>query len=911
MDKPNSSPELKEYNWTDMERDSPTPTLDSQLSCVDDLASQQQDIRLVNSNTSLLRSRYLGTRTGRFGRNYHSGFQDDDGGDAQTVSSDGDIRDQYIHQDVKVEDTTMHQCMQLGDYSSSEHDILPPEDGQQMNRTTSGTIYTDNMSEPSRMYPTYLPTDNTDEPSRRPIGNNRPFSHNTRRVYDPRQDSFRSQSYPSWHPMDDVVYSVTPMEQYRPFADGTYMYPSLYDHRDPRRNLLPSQMYQNQWLTMGDGYYSQNSAMPMQRVPPGGRRTHSSDISPTSVDHDRHYISDGDNSPLFRENSTWSPINIDGTMCGNTSPWLSQSHSTFAGQGHHGHMQTESSIQEQSDNDEGIQFNSQQCSNTPDDGSRPCPMPGCNIRTKRPGKHLQQYHRMTKEASLLYRDQMKVSERDHSRSRSQTGRLVEKYHPCPICGMRFTRVKEHIKRKHSNQQGTCHSNDGDIKQTQLHSARSVPEMDHIDDTENGGGTGNGHQVEQVTDRNGGVGSSLLVENRCDVVQKDINSPNKRLEETEIDHDEEHSTSDENDEDSIVNTQTKYKVDKNVEDLLKKFGKWTAAPAGSSLSLATIRSYVPACGRCIEYLGGTIESIRNYSKIGEHGGLMDDMKKNKKMARTIRGSLYGMLKLMEYLMMKPDTNVFTEAEARKAHSTFKNYAASLRKGVMQEREERKRKAHDEVQELTPIIANYESTDHYKKAKALFTKAKAGHSVCTNDMLDMRAYLVTLLCRGNGNRTGVIGNCLVSEYRKGKQVGSDYQIEVVKHKTQGQGAAILVVEKQVWDELTVFVTKKQEAGNNSDYLFHTTRGTPLQSNNILGCVKRATGHKATLNNFRQMHVLIANEQNASPDELKAMAKHYGHSVKTQSQYYDVTSKRANAAKATVGMRARLEQYKACTL
>lgn len=285
--------------------------------------------------------------------------------------------------------------------------------------------------------------------------------------------------------------------------------------------------------------------------------------------------------------------------------------------------------------------------------------------------------------------------------------------------------------------------------------------------------------------------------------------------------------------------------------------------------------------------------------------MEQMKEQKKMGRTIRVHIYGMLKLVEYLRMDRHP-VFSLEEAGRAHQTLQNYAASLRTAVQFEQQERKRVAQTEVEKLIPILANYPSTPHHEKAKSILAKAVGTEYLTQDDYMDMRAYLITLLLGKSGHRTGVITNCLLSEYNDANKSGTDYQISVSNHKTGRSGAAILTIPNETWQELSTYVFWRTKFIPDGTYLFPTRNGTQMQSNNILRCLERALSIKTTVNTIRQLHVVIADEQGASPQQMNILAKHMGHQLKTQQQYYDVSSKKRKSAEATSEMAARLEKY-----
>ena len=122
----------------------------------------------------------------------------------------------------------------------------------------------------------------------------------------------------------------------------------------------------------------------------------------------------------------------------------------------------------------------------------------------------------------------------------------------------------------------------------------------------------------------------------------------------------------------------------------------------------------------------------------------------------------------------------------------------------------------------------------------------------------------------------------------------------------------VPKDMWEELNGYVsqqTKLVGGDENERYIFPTTTGTKMESTSLIGSLKRALNKKTTVNTIRQLHVVIADEQGATPHQLTALAKQMGHSSKVQEEYYAVGSAQRNAATVSNDMIARLNKYKAC--
>ena len=830
----------------------------------------------------------------------------------------------------------------------------------------------------------WLPMDDVFSPeeSARPIGMERYLGGPTYTTVhgpgNPRKSWSSQMSSDHWLPMDDVF---SPEESARPTGRdrslGGQTYTTLHGPRDPR-NSWYNQMSSDHWLPKDEGFSPEDSARPTGGDRSLGGQTYttlhgprdprnswhskmSSDTYPNGQNcraamggsfggsilaSSRNFIdkldwnhhAEGISSP--EELSTWSPWKCTTTQGNSNAKPVSivqdqsqdrevsgedDDYDSYARGNSNAKpvsiVQDESQDREVSGED--VDYDSYAMGNLSKtaDGSRLCPMPGCDRKVQKWAKHLEQYHRLGKEGSRLYINRLKVKDREQSRPRSQSGRLAERYQQCPVCGLSYTRVNDHIKKKHKKKERYSGGADGESVQRQPNSERSVlarGQRDVVDKEPDA--TGEEMHVAAETDNEAVVRRRVLEEGGGGWAQEQSDNVGQEWDESDINHaltnaqmrNEEGNTLHEAENmDSGDKSKHTYKVNKEVRFLLEKFGQWAASPSGTSLSQRTVNTYVPACGRCIEYLGGTLESIQKYAEIGSPTGYMVEKSKLEK-ARTTRVTVYAMLKLMEYLKMNRNT-VFTNRDAASlAYDTVKNFAVSLRSDVQYEKEERKIFCQEKVEELKPIMANYDSTEHYRNTKDLFTKASTKSTVSNDEFLDMRAYLITELLRKNGHRTGVITNCLLSRFRKARQVGNTYQIDVNKHKTGRGGVAILTMPEDLWKELKVYVSvlpRAVQCGENDSYVFATRNGTSMESNGVIGAVKRALNLKTTVNHIRQMHVVIASEQKATPQEMDSMSKLMCHSTRVQKEYYDVSNRQLNAAQVSKEMGDRLKKYKAC--
>ena len=365
---------------------------------------------------------------------------------------------------------------------------------------------------------------------------------------------------------------------------------------------------------------------------------------------------------------------------------------------------------------------------------------------------------------------------------------------------------------------------------------------------------------------------------------------------------------------ISTSKVKYNVDGEVHKLLADLREWGMSCDGGKLEKTTLNTYISGCGQCIEYLGGTILSIRRYRNLGNSGGFIAQMlAKSQKKARSIRIAMFGMQKLLQYLGQMEVNHVFEKpADLARAALFIGNYARSLNKTANIEKQQNKIKSLVVVEDLIPKMANYSSTVHFSDAKSIIAKLNGGKNIQPCDFYHLKAYLITVVFKATGHRTGVVINWLVSEYTAARPMGNnEHQISVKTHKSSQKGPALITVSMELLAELGTYIIERNRRIQDDKFLFPTSTGRRMESGSVVSSVSRALGMHCNVNNIRQSHVTMGVEDNASDIEMKELAKSMGHSSKTQAEYYDVTDQRATAKRAQLDMSARLEKRKVCTV
>jgi len=500
-----------------------------------------------------------------------------------------------------------------------------------------------------------------------------------------------------------------------------------------------------------------------------------------------------------------------------------------------------------------------------------CPLPDCNGTTQRAAKHLQQFHKMSSNAAKLVINLLTAYNRHKVRKRLTSRDKPDAYKECPVCGIFTTRVDKHM---------LSHTLDVRPKETEQP----------------------GQPVNTV--------KSAIKHSSCTTQVKDesffleVEKSEQEGEEANIllPHNGENETTENKDDISSSDP----KISQAVKALLEEFKQWQPSLAGGKLHKGTAKSYSGDCCKVIEYLGGTIESIREYRRLGLPGGLMETMMAKGKEPTTIRNMILAMAKLMLFIEEERH-DVLSAEEANTAQKVLRNYKSSLRKEIALQRNRMKRKSQEEVEFLLPQMAQYEGTKHYKEAKLIIGKAQKGVQLNLHEFQHVKDYLITRLLIISGHRSGVIINSTISEYKHAKASTNSYIITVENHKTGPTGAARLTVLPDMWPELKLYVLIRLERIENDKFLFPTQTGKKMQASSVARSLVNALRMKACSNLIRKATVVLHNETDATREQMSDLATHMCHTEPTQKAYYDVSRKEKVAERVSNDIVSRLNKYK----
>lgn len=543
-----------------------------------------------------------------------------------------------------------------------------------------------------------------------------------------------------------------------------------------------------------------------------------------------------------------------------------------------------------------------------------CIISGCTTYPHRLARHLEKYHQLSPDVARSMCNTNKVKCFNENRPRYPSGRLSQGYTMCKTCGISFKRVYKHKcvlasvdGQPFTNDDNTVlqqhESNDLSLSMTTAPSILGLP-LETDGQKQGNNSTDEKSDIEAdftvgniSLDGASGGGDASGDYNPTNVLQKGVSNEEDEIPEESVGvrHD---------------GSSEKYKVDVDVTRLLEKVRAWACSAEGGMLEQSTLNTYISGCGRCIEYLGGTVASIAKYRDIGAPGGFIDQSFAAHIKARTTRVVIYGMKKLMQYFTMNKNDVFDNEFAAQTACIIMRNLAHSLKKRIALEINRHKVVGQDVVDRLIPKLVDYDVSEHCAAAKKIFAKANRGERIKPSEFNHIKAYLITSLFRISGHRTGVITNCLISQYVAAKIMSNNtYQIAVTQHKTAIGGDALITLPKDLFAEIATYLDVQRNRVKDATYLFATRTGSCMESGNIITAMCKALGMKLTVNDIRHLFVTVFVEDKASDTEMNALAKSMHHSRQTQEKYYDLYNQRKNSVEVYNGMTRRLRKYKVC--
>jgi site-specific recombinase XerD len=179
------------------------------------------------------------------------------------------------------------------------------------------------------------------------------------------------------------------------------------------------------------------------------------------------------------------------------------------------------------------------------------------------------------------------------------------------------------------------------------------------------------------------------------------------------------------------------------------------------------------------------------------------------------------------------------------------------------------------------------------------------VTQTDYVLIRDFLLTQIIITNANRSGVLSNMTVDEFRAARKIDDSYVVSVRTHKTASvHGPATVVLSLTLFNWINVFLehVRCQVATRVSDktrFLFLSWNSEKMESGQITRAVqsvwrKAGLGTDITCTLMRKSAVSAIHQKN--PNDKDKLADLMGHTTQTASKCYRLVQKQHSSVAAS---------------
>ena len=209
-------------------------------------------------------------------------------------------------------------------------------------------------------------------------------------------------------------------------------------------------------------------------------------------------------------------------------------------------------------------------------------------------------------------------------------------------------------------------------------------------------------------------------------------------------------------------------------------------------------------------------------------------------------------------------------------------------------------------VTPLdVTGFERSEAAVKAiKILGTSENSSQLLVQTDYVTVRDYLLAEVALKNANRSGVLANMMVSEFRAARVVEGQYVVSVAEHKTcTTYGAAKIVLSHSLYHYITIYCNNFRSqvisAGNNPPQLFLSWNGMPLASGQFTRTLqsiwqKAGLGNNITFNLVRKSAVSAIHETH--PEMSSKLADLMSHRQATAQKCYRIVEREHSSVLAS---------------
>ena len=281
--------------------------------------------------------------------------------------------------------------------------------------------------------------------------------------------------------------------------------------------------------------------------------------------------------------------------------------------------------------------------------------------------------------------------------------------------------------------------------------------------------------------------------------------------------------------------------------------------------------------------------------GDTGFFPVQVSKNTWKIGTVRSYLFSLKRYLDYLVTKK-ADVLQVSVQIKAGKILDRLIASTAKDVSTRRHEHALETKSKLITATQLQEYFDSMK-VKEIRALLNAVKSEGTAVLADkgITNCRTYLAAHTLIRNGQRTGVILNAKLSEFRNGdRKDDGGFVFHVAEHKTAATyGPAVLVLNKDLYQDYRIYIKKIRpslDKDGNAPSLFLNNDGSALNRQTLNNHLRRHFEETINMKNvtptlLRKSLVSIMEKAGSTSEDMETMARQFTHSSQTQQKCYAI--------------------------
>ena len=348
--------------------------------------------------------------------------------------------------------------------------------------------------------------------------------------------------------------------------------------------------------------------------------------------------------------------------------------------------------------------------------------------------------------------------------------------------------------------------------------------------------------------------------------------------------------------------TNRKLSNRTSKLMDEFVTFLESPDGGRLRGA--KAYANDLVKIINGVGGDIKQLNAESCYAEYVRSQLQIQKttaNGDSSKTIRNRLRSVILLCEFIAMnKPDLmrDETFKSNVEEMRKRLPRWILSLRKECAEQTV--KQHIQDRSSALTlDDVRKFKTSGHARRCLSILSKP--ADEILHRDFTSARNYLITLICLGNANRSGVLSELSLDDYGRALSTRepnskTPFVVEVASHKTAvSYGPATISISESEALLMDQYLRMRRSVARESDRLFINSTGKRMSTSNISNAINTSftsAGMRKIVSctSIRKFAVTVTHAK--APHMKSKLSTQMLHSSRTAEKHYLNVEKGKNA-------------------